>query len=198
MNKWDDRYSGSEYAYGLKPSEFLVEQATLLLPKKTLHVLSLGEGEGRNATYLAGLGHHVHAVDGSAVGLVKASQLASQRNVKITTQIADLTDYKIDHTYDLIIMIFCHIPSIVRTKIHSQILSSLSLGGLLIYQAYSPNQLRYGTGGPDQMDMLVTLDELKGSFSPMQFLHANMREREVKEGSFHTGLAEVTEFVGRK
>ena len=198
MNKWDERYSGSEYAYGLKPNAFLVEQATLLLPANRLRVLSLGEGEGRNATYLAECGHQVHAVDGSVVGLAKARQLATERKVIITTEVADLTDYKIDLAYDLIVMIFCHLPSRVRTKIHHQILSSLNPGGLLIYQAYSPNQLKYGTGGPDQLDMLVTLEELKQNFSPMQLLHGCIREREIKEGTFHTGLAEVTEFVARK
>ena len=38
-------------------------------------VLSLGEGEGRNAAYLAGLGHRVIAVDQSQVGLTKGLAL---------------------------------------------------------------------------------------------------------------------------
>ncbi|WP_192457757.1 class I SAM-dependent methyltransferase [Musicola keenii] len=198
MNKWDERYRNTEYVYGLQPNAFLVEQAARFLPPNRLRVLSLGEGEGRNATYLAELGHDVHAVDGSAVGLDKASQLAASRSVKITTQVCDLATYQLNGTYDLIIMIFCHLPSTLRANIHQQIFAGLNPGGWLIYQAYSPNQLRYGTGGPGDVDMLVSLNELTDSFSPMHVLHACTHEREIKEGILHTGMADVTEFVARK
>ena len=46
---WNDRYAVDEYIYGTEPNAFLAEHAHLL----TGPVLSLAEGEGRNAVFLA-------------------------------------------------------------------------------------------------------------------------------------------------
>jgi SAM-dependent methyltransferase len=72
---WDERYSGEEYAYGTAPNAFL-EQNFNRIPKG--RVLSLAEGEGRNAVFLAKQGYSVTAVDGSIVGLNKARKLAER------------------------------------------------------------------------------------------------------------------------
>mgnify|MGYP001039874394 CR=1 FL=1 len=197
MNLWDERYSQSGYAYGTEPSQFLVEQINWLNLKSPLSILSLGEGEGRNAVYLATLGHHVHAVDGSAVALLKAQDLAASRDVRIETQLTDLSNFVIEKRYNIVVMIFCHLPSTLRQKIHKKIVDALAPGGVLIYQAYSPKQLGYGTGGPEQLDLLVDITELKNCFNGMEVIHENMYEKEIIEGKYHTGLAAVTEFVAR-
>jgi hypothetical protein len=59
---WDERYSQPGFAYGSEPNEFLAAGGRI--PVGT--VLSLGRGDGRNAAYLAGLGHRV--VGGSELG----------------------------------------------------------------------------------------------------------------------------------
>jgi len=56
---WNQRYSGDEFAYGTEPNSFLAENVKLL----TGPVLSLAEGEGRNAVFLASLGLEVLGVD---------------------------------------------------------------------------------------------------------------------------------------
>ena len=75
---WDERYSQPGFAYGTEPNEFL---ATAAYQIPAGPVLTLGEGEGRNAAYLAGLGHRVVAVDQSEVGLAKARRLAADRGL---------------------------------------------------------------------------------------------------------------------
>src|SRR6185295_2105373 len=72
---WDERYSSEEYAYGTKPNEFL-EANFNHLPKGK--ILSIAEGEGRNAVFLAKQGYTVTAVDASIVGLNKAKKLAEE------------------------------------------------------------------------------------------------------------------------
>lgn len=69
---WDERYSAEEYAYGTTPNEFLVEKVGCIPKGK---VLSLAEGEGRNAVFLAKQGYAVTAVDASLVGLNKAKKI---------------------------------------------------------------------------------------------------------------------------
>ena len=54
LNKWNERYSKSAYAYGTEPNEYLKEQLEKLEVGK---ILFGAEGEGRNAVYLAGLGY---------------------------------------------------------------------------------------------------------------------------------------------
>ena len=76
MNKWDTRYNTEEYVFGKRPNRFLIDSASSLAPGK---VLCLGEGEGRNAVYLASIGWKVTAVDISPYGIKKARLLARQR-----------------------------------------------------------------------------------------------------------------------
>ena len=70
---WDERYNTQQYAYGKEPNDFLAQQYKQL-PKG--RVISLAEGEGRNAVFLAKMCYEVTAVDGSKVGLEKAAKLA--------------------------------------------------------------------------------------------------------------------------
>lgn len=84
---WDERYGAAGYAYGTEPNGFLAAKADLL---PTGRLLCIGEGEGRNAVWLAGKGQEVTAVDASAVGLNKAQRLAAERGVRIATVHADL------------------------------------------------------------------------------------------------------------
>jgi len=57
--------------------------------------------------WLAQQGREVTAVDGSAVGLGKARQLAEARGVGITTLHADLADFEIEADYwDVIVSIY--------------------------------------------------------------------------------------------
>ena len=57
---WDERYSEVGFAYGTAPNEFLVSVADRISHGQ---ILSLAEGEGRNAVYLAALGYEVTGVD---------------------------------------------------------------------------------------------------------------------------------------
>ena len=86
---WDQRYGEPGYAYGTAPNDFLAAHAARYLPVAG-EVLCLAEGEGRNAVFLARLGFRVTGVDGSAVGLEKARQLAAENSVEIQTIVADL------------------------------------------------------------------------------------------------------------
>jgi 2-polyprenyl-3-methyl-5-hydroxy-6-metoxy-1,4-benzoquinol methylase len=116
MMMWDQRYGGEEYAYGTAPNEFLVAMAPRLPMGR---VLCLGEGEGRNAVWLAGRGYEVTAVDASRVGLEKAERLAAERGVTITTVHADLAKHDIDpDAWDGILSIFCHLPPALRADVH--------------------------------------------------------------------------------
>jgi SAM-dependent methyltransferase len=195
--QWDARFATSDYAYGTRPNDFLVEVASRLPPGA--RVLSLGEGEGRNAVYLAGLGHQVSAVDASAVGLAKAQRLAAERGVTLQTQVSDLGDYHLQPgAWDAVVSIFCHLPPALRSRVYREVVAALRPGGHVLLEAYTPAQLRHGTGGPPVAELLYTAAQLREDFAGLELERLQELERNVVEGRLHTGRAAVVQLVGRK
>ena len=190
---WNERYSQPGFAYGTEPNEFLAAAAGQI---PSGPVLSLGEGEGRNAAYLAGLGHRVVAVDQSQVGLAKARQLAADRGLSVETISADLDGYSIEPgAWAGIVSIFCHLPRRIRVPLYAAAARGLQPGGVFVLEAYTPKQLGRGTGGPQDPDMLVSLADLSEELAGLEFLHARELEREVREGEYHTGVASVVQVI---
>ena len=191
---WDDRYAASDYLFGTAPNDFLKTVAHQLAPNS--QILCLADGEGRNGVYLAAQGHTVTAVDQSRVGLKKAKKLAQQKQVSIETIKADLAEYDLGvESWDCIVSIFFHIPSEVRANIYPRIIAALKPGGSLILESYTPNQLNHKTGGPPTSDLMLTKDQLTQYFSEMNLEHLQELEREVIEGTGHTGLASVVQLL---
>lgn len=192
---WNDRYSDEEYVYGTEPNLFLAEYSDML----SSPVLSVAEGEGRNAVFLASRGLMVHGVDGSDVGLAKAQALASKKGVTIQTEVADLLQFKpAENTYGSVISIFAHLPSTIRKRLHPMLENSLHKGGILLLEAYSEEQLGYETGGPSDLDMLMTQSKIRQEFPNCEPILLRKIERDICEGKFHTGVASVIQFIGRK
>ncbi|MBT8355381.1 MAG: class I SAM-dependent methyltransferase, partial [Desulfofustis sp.] len=168
---WDERYSESGFAFGTEPNDFLVASVGLLQPGS--RILCLAEGEGRNAVYLASLGHRVTAVDSSSVGLKKALLLAEKRGVSIDIVEADLENYHIPPgAFQAIISIFCHLPPAVRTRLHQKVFEGLTPGGIFILEGYAIKQIDNNTGGPRKIELLMDLEELKRELQPLILSHA--------------------------
>ncbi len=190
---WDERYSEPGFAYGTAPNDFLVSVVNKIPAGR---ILSLCEGEGRNAVYLASLGHEVTGVDSSGVGLAKAQELAAARGVAITTVVADLAEFRIEPgQWDGIISCYCHLPPAVRMPLHREVVNGLRPGGVFVLEAFTKQQLAYGTGGPQSLEMLMSLEDLKQELHGLEFIHAVEMERDVREGSGHTGLAAVVQIL---
>jgi SAM-dependent methyltransferase len=192
---WNERYAGDEYVFGTEPNSFLAEHARLLEGP----VLSLAEGEGRNAVFLASLGLDVHGVDGSSVGLAKAQALARSRNVAIRTELADLAEFvpEANH-YGAVVSISAHLPSALRKRLYPLVERSLRPGGLFLLESYSEAQLTRDTGGPKDLDMLMTTAKIRDELPTLEPILLQELVREVAEGRRHTGLAAVVQFIGRK
>ena len=192
---WNERYAVGEYVYGTDPNLFLKENAHRLKSP----VLSLAEGEGRNAVYLASQGLQVHAVDASEVGLDKAKKLALARGVEITTEIADLMNFKPEpNTYGSVISISAHLPSAIRRVLYPLVEQSLVEGGIVLLEAYSEEQFGRDSGGPKDLDMLMSVEKIVKEFPNCEPIHLQQLERDVTEGIYHKGNASVVQFIGRK
>lgn len=192
---WNERYAAHEYLYGTEANTFLVENADLLRGP----VLSLSEGEGRNAVFIASRGLSVLGVDCSEVGLEKARSLAKSHGVIIETEVADLAEFgpKENH-YGAVISISAHLPGSIRNRLYPLIERALKPGGIVLLEAFSENQLTKDTGGPKDTDMLMSVAKLLREFPNLKPALAREIEREVCEGEGHTGMASVVQFIARK
>jgi SAM-dependent methyltransferase len=193
---WEERYGHDEYAYGTEPNSFLEDNATVL---PTGEVLCLAEGEGRNSVFLATTGRRVSSVDLTEAGVAKTLQLAATRGVVVDAVVGDLADYDLGvDRWDAIVSIFAHMPAAVRIDLHQRVVRALRKGGIFILEAYTPDQIGRGTGGPQSAEMMMTADGLTQELEPLSIVHAEEREREIVEGDHHTGIASVVQVIARK
>jgi SAM-dependent methyltransferase len=182
---WDEKYSGDNYFYGEKPNDFLSDQIKYI-PREG-RVLCLCEGEGRNAVYLAKNGFKVTAIDFSEKAKKKAVLLASRHNVSIDYHLLDLAEYDFEiNKWDAIISIFGHLPSPLRKIVYPKLVSSLKKDGVFIIEAYTPEQISYGTGGPKEIQMLCTEEILKDELTGLNWIFLNEGEKNLYEGIGHS------------
>lgn len=197
MNPWDERFATDGFAYGTEPSRWLVQHAGRI--PRTLPVLALGEGEGRNAVFLAGLGLDVEAVDGSPVGLAKASRLAASRGVALRTTVADLAGFvPPEGRFGAVILVFLHLPPALRASVHARAAAALAPGGVVILESFTPAQLAFSSGGPRQPDMLHDPATIRADFPGVAWEVLQEVEADLDEGPLHQGRAALLRGLGRK
>jgi 2-polyprenyl-3-methyl-5-hydroxy-6-metoxy-1,4-benzoquinol methylase len=200
-DRWNERYSSAEFAYGEQPNNYLKEQlekldiGTILFP---------AEGEGRNAVFAARLGWTVSAFDISAEGKNKALRLAEANKVTIDYQVGELQS--LNYTagqFDVIALIYAHFPADIKSLIHKTLDKYLRKGGVIIFEAFSKTHLDYlakneKVGGPKDIASLFSIDELRSDFANYDIIELEEKEIELNEGSFHNGTGSVIRFTGRK
>ncbi len=193
---WDERYGAEEYAYGTNPNQFLEENVNHIPKGK---VLSLAEGEGRNAVFLAKQGYSVTAVDASIVGLNKARKLAEENGVVVEFIHADLADYDLgENKWDGIVSIFCPLPSSLRKQLYKKVEAALKRNGVFLLEAFTPNQLKHGTGGGSSADVMQSKESLSLELAGLKFKHLIELERDVIEGIYHTGISAVVQAIASR
>jgi SAM-dependent methyltransferase len=195
---WDTRFAEPGYKYGSEPNAFLRAQAAQFAPAGK--VLVPGDGEGRNGVWLARQGHAVTTVDLSAIGLQKARALAEQSDVAIVTVEADLADWSPGLAqWDAVCLVYTHLPSSIRRSVHRKLAQGLRPGGRLVLEAFHPAQLALRSGGPKDLDLLYTPEQLDDDFAGLLQSHLSWQgPTELDEGPGHQGPAHVTRWVGSR
>lgn len=193
---WNERFGIEEYAYGTEPNQFYKEQLEKLTPGK---ILFPAEGEGRNAVYAAQKGWKVTAFDPSSEGRKKALLLAKKNKVQIEYHIDNYeTVYFEKESFDCLILVFAHMNPLKRKEYHRKLATFLKPGGTLILEGFSKKQIHNNTGGPQNIDMLFSIEELENDFQAFSKLKIKEAETELKEGQFHQGKSSVIRIFGIK
>lgn len=193
---WNQRYAAIEYAYGTEPNQFYKEQLENLEPGK---ILFPAEGEGRNAVYAATKGWQVSAFDLSSEGKRKALLLADKNNVTLDYQITSYENIQFaQESFDAIVLIYAHVHPLKRKEYHQKLVSYLKKGGTLILEGFSKKQINNNTGGPRDVNMLFSKDDLQEDFSSFKILNISETDTILEEGLFHRGNASVIRVIGKK
>ena len=198
LERWNERYSKPEYHFGTEPNAFLKSQRHLLKPG--MKALAVADGEGRNGVWLAEQGLDVHTFDLSPNGIAKARTLAAARGVALRIDQGDIHQWKWpDAVYDVVVVIFIQFsPGPERDKVFAGLKRALKPGGLLLMEGYRPEQLKYVTGGPKEVDQLYTRALLEHAFSDFSSLDIREHDSILHEGERHVGMSAVIDLVGRK
>ncbi|WP_216901096.1 class I SAM-dependent methyltransferase [Nocardia alni] len=194
---WDKRYSQSELVWGAPPNATVVEhiyglerriplqpdapgQAPPALPR----ALDLACGEGRNTLWLATHGWQVHAVDFSQVGIDKGRTVAARlsRSVRgrVDWRCADATDLDtagITGPFELVLIVFLHLPAPQRRATLTRAARLLSPGGTLLMLGHDTTNITDGFGGPQDPQILFTPDDIVSDLAAAGDIHIRVAER---------------------
>ena len=174
---WDRRYEGSEPLWPATPNRFLVSEVDGLGPGAALDV---GCGEGRNAVWLAERGWQVTGVDFSPVALDKARRLAEARGTSVEWVQADLRSYQpVEGVYDLVVVLYLHLPAAERRRVHAGLARALRGGGVLLVVGHDLTNLTEGYGGPQDASVLFTPDDVASELGQLRVERAERVERPV-------------------
>lgn len=197
---WSDRYraAGEAYLFGTAPNRYLAAQAALLAPG--MRALSVADGEGRNAVWLAEQGLDVTATELSPVAIEKAEALAASRGVKVDFALADALNWIYpDDAFDLVVAVFIQFAAPdERAALFERLQRTLRPGGRIVLQGYTPKQLEYRTGGPSAVENLYTAALLREAFAGLEIERLDEYEDELDEGSAHCGRSALIGMVARK
>jgi cyclopropane fatty-acyl-phospholipid synthase-like methyltransferase len=198
QERWEKRFSATEYVFGKAPNAFLAAQAHRLRPGQT--ALAVADGEGRNGVWLAEQGLDVLAIDQSSAALAKARALAQERGVKLRTELADISTWPWPTAaFDVIAAIFIQVlfpPE--RVAFFANLKRALKPGGLLLMQGYRTEQLKYRTGGPSDLERLYTRALLQEAFGGMAELDIREHDSAISEGTAHVGMSALIDLVAKK
>ncbi|MCM3121889.1 class I SAM-dependent methyltransferase [Mesobacillus sp. AQ2] len=196
-NSWHERFGTEQYVYGEEPNQFIKEQAHRL--GKGSKIVAFAEGEGRNAVYLALQGHIVTAYDYAENGLNKTNALAERHKVKISTELKNLIHDGVPaEEFDAAFMVFGHFSKDDQKTVMDKLISTVKPGGTIMFEVYSEDQVKYGTGGPKTVEMLYDPSDVLEWIKGYKVLHFFYGEQERVEGELHTGTGHVIQVIIKK
>jgi len=153
----------------LKPAQLLVEHVELFLQKTSPGpVLDLACGNGDNGIFLAQRGCQVTCCDMSPESLSRAEKLAQANNARIETWQVDLeidgvNPLPSDAYGAILVFRYLHRPLLECIR------KALKNGGLLIYETFTVDQLKFGK--PRNPDFLLNSGELLQTFGDWEVIH---------------------------
>jgi len=184
---WNERYAGTELIWSAGPN-VLFAQAVKDLPPGT--ALDVACGEGRNAIWLAEQGWTVTGIDFSDTGIDKARRIAQARGVTVNWQVGDVAAETLAvGAYDLVAVLYLHTDPAERARWLPNAVNAVRRGGTFIYIGHDPSNIEHGIGGPQRLELLPDIDEIRTALSGFRIECAQVVKRTVSSDPGHGGSA---------
>jgi SAM-dependent methyltransferase len=193
---WNKKFSRDGYLYGTKPNQFIKNSYDNF--KKSEKVLCLGEGEGRNAIFLAKNGYDVEAIDASDIGLDKLYEQSILENVEIKTSCIDINNWQPDKKYGAILFTFMHLQREELKSLLEKIETALKNKGFLVVEVFAKSQLERNSGGPKDLELLYSMDDFRDNIKNLKIHKLEEVTVELDEGKGHQGEASVIRLIAQK
>jgi SAM-dependent methyltransferase len=176
---WDARYRSGD-VWGPAPNRLLAELVADL-PRGS--ALDLGSGQGRNALWLAELGHDVTGLDLSPVAIDQARAAAAERGLDVRFDAVDLASWDPGgQVWDLVVSSYLQLDEPTRRLVHAAAAQAVAPGGRLILIAHHRDNLERGVGGPPTPRVLYTEEMLAGDFDGLVIERNEQVTRSTDEG----------------
>ncbi|WP_348524695.1 class I SAM-dependent methyltransferase [Paracoccus marinaquae] len=198
MSDWQERFAGEGYHYGRAPAQFV--QARMADLGAGARVLSIAEGEGRNAVWLAGQRYRVTAVEPTATGQRKALALAASQGVSLDWRAEDLKGFAWpEEAFDAALGCFFQFAAPeFRVRILAGLGRAVRPGGTVFLHGFSTRQLANDSGGPKIEEQLWTPERILPAFPGWQVIRAEDYDAVLAEGPGHSGPAALVDVIVRK
>ncbi len=193
---WNSKFSRDGYLYGLEVNQFIKYCYDNF--KKSQKVLCLGEGEGRNAIFLAKKGYEVEAIDASDVGLNKLYEQSKLENVEVKTTCIDINNWEPEKKYGAILFTFMHLKIEELKILLKKVENSLKEKGFFVVEVFSKNQIEKNSGGSKDLELLYSVDDFKDNIKELKIHKLEEVIVELNEGTGHQGEASVIRLIAQK
>jgi SAM-dependent methyltransferase len=157
---WEERYASPRRRPRRGPSAWLVTYADRL---PTGRALDVATGEGRNALFLARRGFEVTGVDRSPTALRTARARAREEGLELELHLADLEACKLPAgPFDVVVVM-----RYLQRSLFEPLGRALAPGGVLLYESFTRDYLKYGPRNPEH---LLRPGELREAFRDLEIL----------------------------
>lgn len=200
MVNWDKSYRESaSRLFGDQPNQYLRE----VLARSDVtpaSALCLGDGDGRNGSWLAGMGLRVTALDLSAVATEQGrahDQIAGVHVERIITDLADWHPNSAKH-WDAAFLFYLQCEEQVRCQAITRAAAALKSGGWFVAEGFARNAREPKTLGPKIPDLLYDLEAMIGALAGFRIMEAFEGTVWLDEGERHQGPAHVVRLLAQK
>jgi hypothetical protein len=100
--------------------------------------------------------------------------------------------------FDLLGISFLHFNGTNKKIVHNKLNRSLKVGGFVILECFSEDQIKLNSGGPRKKDSLYNKEELKNYYNNFEFIELNETKTILNESEAHRGDAYVVRMFARK
>lgn len=175
MMDWNESYRGDGTDTTPLDKQLLADALSL----KPGRALDLGCGAGGNAIGLAERGWTVTGIDGANRAIDSARKSAAAAGVDVAFEVADITEWKPDGVYDLIISSYALPPKgTERDAAFATAMEALAPGGMLIVGDWDAKNTFWGSP-----DIFVTVDEMRSALSGLEIVRVESVETQPHDHS---------------